>query len=99
MYFPQSHPWAPGDSLGTYLERRGVSRRDFLTYCAQMTAILGLADAMAPRGARPRRTVKRPLVIGRSLQEGTGCVENVLRTAAPTMGDLLPVVATAWATR
>src|ERR1051325_5924015 len=89
MYFPQSHPWAPGDSLGTYLERRGVSRRDFLTYCAQMTAILGLADAMAPRVAHALATVKRPTVIWLSLQECTGCVESVLRTADPTIGDLL----------
>ena len=42
MYFPTSHPWIPEESLAQYLERRGVSRRDFLTFCGQMTAALGL---------------------------------------------------------
>lgn len=89
MYFPTSHPWAEGDSLGTYLEHRGVSRRDFLAYCAEMTAILGLASSMAPRVAEALAAIKRPSVIWLSLQECTGCTESVLRTASPTIGDLV----------
>ncbi len=89
MYFPTSHPWAEGDSLGTYLERRGVTRRDFLAYCAEMTAILGLASTMAPRVAAALSTIKRPSVVWLSLQECTGCTESVLRTASPTIGDLV----------
>ena len=89
MYFPTSHPWAEGDSLGAYLEQRGVSRREFLTYCAQMTAILGLASTMAPKVAEALAAIKRPSVIWLSLQECTGCTESVLRTASPTIGDLV----------
>lgn len=89
MYFPTSHPWAEGDSLGTYLEHRGVSRRDFLAYCAEMTAILGLASSMAPKVAEALAAIKRPSVIWLSLQECTGCTESVLRTASPTIGDLV----------
>jgi hydrogenase small subunit len=89
MYFPTSHPWAEGDSLGTYLEQRGVSRREFLTYCAEMTAILGLASSMAPKVAAALTAIKRPSVIWLSLQECTGCTESVLRTASPTIGDLV----------
>ena len=89
MYFPTSHPWAEGDSLGAYLEQRGVSRRQFLTYCAEMTAILGLASSMAPRVAAALAAIKRPSVIWLSLQECTGCTESVLRTASPTIGDLV----------
>ena len=89
MYFPTSHPWAEGDSLGTYLEHRGVSRREFLAYCAEMTAILGLASTMAPRVAAALSAIKRPSVVWLSLQECTGCTESVLRTASPTIGDLV----------
>ncbi len=89
MYFPTSHPWAEGDSLGTYLEHRGVSRREFLAYCAEMTAILGLASTMAPRVAEALAAIRRPSVVWLSLQECTGCTESVLRTASPTIGDLV----------
>lgn len=89
MYFPTSHPWAEGESLGEYLEHQGVSRREFLAYCAEMTAILGLGSAMTPRVAEALAAVKRPSVIWLSLQECTGCTESVLRTASPTIGDLV----------
>jgi hydrogenase small subunit len=89
MYVPTSHPWAEGESLGAYLEHRGVSRRDFLAFCAEMTAILGLSSMMTPRVAQALAAQKRPSVIWLQLQECTGCVESVLRTAEPTIGDLV----------
>lgn len=89
MYLPTSHPWVEGETLGAYLEERGVSRRDFLTFCAEMTAILGVGSMMTPKVARALATQKRPTVVWLSLQECTGCVESVLRTADPTIGDLL----------
>lgn len=89
MYFPTSHPWVEGDALDAYLERRGVSRREFLAYCAEMTAILGLASSMAPKVAEALAAIKRPSVVWLSLQECTGCTESVLRTASPTIGDLV----------
>jgi hydrogenase small subunit len=89
MYFPTSHPWAVDETLGAYLARRGVSRRDFLIFCSQMSAALGLASTMTPRVARALAAQKRPTVVWLSLQECTGCVESVLRTAEPTIGDLV----------
>ena len=89
MYFPTSHPWAENETLGAYLAKRGVSRRDFLTFCGQMTAALGLASALTPRVAKALAALKRPSVVWLSLQECTGCTESVLRTAEPTIGDLV----------
>ncbi len=89
MITPSSHPWADGDSLGTYLFKRGVNRRDFLVFCGEMTAILGLSRTLAPKMAATLAAVKRPSVIWLQLQECTGCVESVLRTAEPTIGDLV----------
>lgn len=89
MYFPHSHPWAEGESLRAYLKKRGVSRRDFLAFCGQMTAALGLASTMTPRIASALAAQRRPTVVWLSLQECTGCTETVLRTAEPSIGDLL----------
>lgn len=89
MYYPSSHPWVKGESLGEHLANRGVSRRDFLDYCGKMCAVLGIASTALPRVAAALEAIKRPSVIWLQLQECTGCVESVLRTAEPTIGDLL----------
>jgi hydrogenase small subunit len=54
-----------------------------------MGVMLGLGMAAGPRIAKALQAVKRPSVIWLQLQECTGCVESVLRTADPTIGDLL----------
>ena len=54
-----------------------------------MTTVLGLAELMTPRVAHALAAQKRPSVVWRSLQECTGCTESVLRTADPTIGDLV----------
>ncbi len=89
MYFPSSHPWSEGESLGEHLRKRGVSRREFLAFCGEMTAILGLSSALTPKMAKALQAAKRPSVIWLSLQECTGCTESVLRSAEPTIGDLV----------
>ena len=89
MYFPTAYPWADDETLGQYLERRGVSRRDFLTFCGSTAAVLGLGELATPRIAKALAAQKRPSVIWLSLQECTGCTESVLRTSDPTIGDLV----------
>lgn len=89
MYFNNTHPWAEGETLGEHLDNRGVSRRDFLKFCGEMAVILGLGEMAGPSVAEALQAVKRPSVIWLQLQECTGCVESVLRTAEPTIGDLV----------
>jgi hydrogenase small subunit len=89
MYFPTTHAWASDETLGEHLQRRGVSRRDFLRFCAEISAVLGLGQALAPRVAEALQNLRRPSVIWLQLQECTGCVESVLRSADPTLGDLV----------
>lgn len=89
MFLPSAHPWAAGETLETHLERRGISRRDFLAYCGELGAILGLGSVMTPGIAEALAQQKRPSVVWIQLQECTGCVESVLRTAEPTIGDLV----------
>jgi hydrogenase small subunit len=89
MYVPSPIPWADGETLGQHLESRGVSRRQFLEFCGGLAAMLGLDSLMVPRIARALEVLKRPSVVWIQLQECTGCVESVLRTAEPTIGNLV----------
>ena len=86
---PSVYAWTEGETLGQHFESRGVSRRDFLKFCGEIAVVLGLGIAAGPRIAKALESVKRPSVIWLQLQECTGCVESVLRTADPTIGDLL----------
>ena len=81
--------WTESEGLQKHLENLGVSRRDFVKFCGEMGVMLGLGMAAGPRIAKALEAVKRPSVIWLQLQECTGCVESVLRTADPTIGDLL----------
>ncbi len=89
MLTPTTHAWSEDEALGGYLGRRGISRRDFIEFCGQMAAVLGLSSLAVPRIAEALETIRRPSVIWLQLQECTGCVESVLRTADPTIGDLV----------
>jgi hydrogenase small subunit len=89
MYYPMKHAWTGDETLGEHLEREGVSRRDFLRFCGEITVMLGLGQAMIPRVAEALQAVRRPSVVWLQLQECTGCVESALRSADPSIGDLL----------
>lgn len=89
MLSPMLSEWADGEALGTYLERQSVSRRDFIAFCSEMVAMLGLSSLAVPRVAHALEKLKRPSVIWLQLQECTGCVESAIRTSDPTIGDLL----------
>jgi hydrogenase small subunit len=89
MIAPSAYAWTEDETLGQHFESRGVSRRDFLKFCGEIAVVLGLGMTAGPRIAKALEAVKRPSVIWLQLQECTGCVESVLRTADPTIGDLL----------
>jgi len=77
------------DNLGDHLHAHGVSRRDFLEFCGRLAVVLGLSETLGPRVAHALQAAKRPSVIWIQLQECTGCVESVLRTVEPTIGNLV----------
>jgi hydrogenase small subunit len=89
MFLPTSNTWAAGETLGAQLARRGISRRAFLGYCRDLCIVMGVGPSLAPRVAKALQSQRRPSVIWLQLQECTGCVESVLRTAEPTIGDLV----------
>jgi hydrogenase small subunit len=89
MLHPAAHAWTSETTLAEHLEESGVSRRDFVAFCSSFAAILGLDSMGHTRIAAALQTQRRPSVVWIQLQECTGCVESVIRTAEPTIGDLV----------
>jgi hydrogenase small subunit len=89
MFLPTHHSMETSGTLGDRLQARGVSRREFLDFCGKLAIVLGLGELAGPRVARALQAVLRPSVIWIQLQECTGCVESVLRTVEPTIGNLV----------
>ncbi len=89
MLYPSREPWVEGETLSGHLERRGYTRREFVEFCGQMAAMLGLGATVLPRVAAALEAQRRPSVVWLSLQECTGCTESVLRSSDPTIGDLI----------
>ena len=89
MFVPNEYAWKNDETLGENLERQGINRREFLTYCGEMGVILGVGSAMGPAIMQSLSEQQRPSVIWIQLQECTGCVESVLRSESPTVGDLI----------
>lgn len=89
MFDADRPAWLSDETLGAYLERAGVSRRDFLTWCGELAALLGLSSSLAPKMAAALETTRRPSLLWLQFQACTGCVESALRTENPTIGDLV----------
>ena len=89
MLHPTSHPWTQEQSLAEHLEDTGISRRDFVGFCSSFAAILGLGSTGGAKIAAALQSQRRPSVVWIQLQECTGCVESVIRTSEPTIGDLV----------
>jgi hydrogenase small subunit len=52
-------------------------------------AVLGLGSALTPKLVKALQQTQRPSVVWLQLQECTGCVESVIRTGEPTIGNLV----------
>jgi hydrogenase small subunit len=67
----------------------GVSRRDFMKFCAGITATMGLPASVSWQIAEAATNPQRPPVIWLSAQECTGCTESLLRSTHPTVDQLI----------
>ena len=74
----------------TGIERRlGISRREFLQFCAAAASTLGLAPGAEAAIAKAIEKARRPSVIWLHFQECTGCTESLLRAEHPTLEKLI----------
>ena len=77
-----------GFSLSQELEQRGVSRRDFLGFCASMATIMGLPGAASAIAAAVENE-PRPILVWLEFQDCAGNTESFLRASHPTVADLI----------
>jgi len=78
-----------GPTFGELLTDNGISRRDFLTFCASMAAVLGLPDTVIPAIAAAVENEPRPILVWLEFQDCAGNTESLLRAAHPTVSDLI----------
>lgn len=77
------------DQVEERLEKRGVSRRDFMKFCTAVAAAMGMGPAFATKVSAALTAKKKPSVIYLHNAECTGCTESVLRTVDPYIDELL----------
>jgi [NiFe] hydrogenase small subunit len=77
------------DDAEKRLEQRGVSRRDFMKFCAAVATALGMGPGAASEVAAALTAKKRPSVVYLHGAECTGCSEAVLRTVDPYIDELI----------
>ncbi|UCC88902.1 MAG: hydrogenase small subunit [Anaerolineales bacterium] len=75
--------------LKSALIRRGMARRDFLKFCAAMTAVLALPSRYVPRVAAALEGAARPPLLWLEYQDCAGNTESVLRASKPTVAELV----------
>jgi hydrogenase small subunit len=71
------------------MEERGYSRRDFLKFCAFMSATLGVHSAGLSSIVRALESKPRPPVVWFHFQECTCCSESFIRSAHPIVSDII----------
>ena len=76
-------------TIGQLLDEAGVGRRQFMKYCASMTALMAMPPMATTAFARQLRAARRPSVIYMPFQECTGCLESLTRSFAPTLENLM----------
>lgn len=77
------------DDAEKRLEQKGVSRRDFMKFCAAVATALGMGPGAAAEVAAAITAKKRPSVVYLHGAECTGCSEAVLRTYQPFIDELI----------
>lgn len=77
------------DGAEKRLETQGVTRREFLKFCAAVAAAMGLGPAFAPKVARALTAGHRPSIVWLHNAECTGCTEAAIRTYKPFIDALI----------
>ncbi|MDR2838135.1 MAG: hydrogenase small subunit [Azonexus sp.] len=77
------------ERISAAARRLSMSRREFLQFCAALSATLGLPQGADAAVAEAVAVKKRPSVIWLHFQDCTGCTESMLRAEHPTLEKLI----------
>lgn len=81
---PEEKSW-----LMEELERRGVSRRDFMSFCAVMTSVMAMPKAVGAKIADAIENKEKPTLVWLEFQDCAGNTESFLRASRPTVADII----------
>jgi len=76
-------------SIEELMQERGYSRRDFLKFCAYMSATLGVHSIGLNSIVKALESKPRPPVLWFHFQECTCCSESFLRSSHPIVSDII----------
>jgi hydrogenase small subunit len=79
-----NHGW-----LTRELKARGVSRREFVKFCASMAAILALPPPVAAKLADTIEKAEKPTLVWLEFQDCAGNTESFLRASRPTVAEII----------
>jgi hydrogenase small subunit len=68
---------------------RGISRRQFLEYCAEVTAVLALPSSYATAIAEALAKPRKPVLVWLEFQDCAGSTEAMLRSTHPSVEDIV----------
>jgi hydrogenase small subunit len=71
------------------LESRGVTRRDFVTFCGMMAAALSLPASAATKIADALAKKQKPTLVWLEFQDCCGNTESFLRASKPTVAEIV----------
>ena len=71
------------------LERKGVSRRDFLGFCSVMATVLALPKSVGAKMAAAIESTQKPVLVWLEFQDCAGNTESFLRAGRPTVADIV----------
>jgi hydrogenase small subunit len=77
------------ESIEQSLTQRGISRREFLKFCAAMAGVLALPCTLTTGIARALESPRRTPVIWLEFQDCAGCTESFLRASRPTAAEIV----------
>lgn len=75
-------------AAAAFWAERGVTRRQFLGFCATMAATLALPLRYSLRIAEALETVRRPSLVWLEFQDCAGNTESFLRASKPTVAEI-----------
>lgn len=76
-------------TLWEKMQQQGYSRRDFLRFCAYITAAAGIQASGLSTVVRALETKPRPPVVWFHFQECTCCSESFIRSSHPIVADII----------
>jgi hydrogenase small subunit len=77
------------DGVWAALERRNISRRDFLKFCSVMTGALALPSRYTSHIVKALEQTRRPALVWLEFQDCAGNSESALRAGHPSFADIV----------